>query len=78
MITRKVWTYQINRGSTSKNEINGAFNVAVLEEMVAPVITDSVLISFYFAVKEGCLVAGDPQCSCLSSGLPMRPWCRVL
>jgi hypothetical protein len=69
------WTYQIKRFAASKYEINTAFNVAVLKEMVALVVTDGVLKSFDFTIVQGSLVAGYPQCERLTSLLSrIRPW----
>lgn len=55
--------------SPSENEINGAFNVAILEEMFAPVVTQRVLEANQSAFVECSFGPGDPQCQRLTSYL---------
>ena len=53
---REILVYQIERGPTSKDEINGAFNVAVFEQVIASVIAKGVLESNEPAIVKGRLV----------------------
>lgn len=55
----------IARKTVSENEINGAFNVAILKVVSAYVIIKSVLCSYNFATEEGCCVSWNSQCHCL-------------
>lgn len=63
MLTIHVRTqnYQIERCSTSKNEINSAFNIAIFEEMVASVITECILKSNQSAIVECRFGPGNSQ-----------------
>lgn len=48
---------EIHRSAASEDEVDGALNVAVFEQMPAVVIKEGVLIAIDFAVVECCGVS---------------------
>lgn len=70
---------EVERCPRPKDEVHSALNVAVLEEVEAPVVTDRVLKPQEPAIVEGRFVSGDPRGHCLCSrSLPVWPRRRVL
>lgn len=71
--------YQIEGLSTAKDEVDGALNIAIFEQMFAPVIAKGVLKSIHSAVVERRIFSCNFHRHRLSPhSLSIRPRCRIL
>ena len=59
-------TYLIQRSSISKDEINGTFDVALLEVIPSRVIMKGILRSEEPTTPEGRLITSNPNCRSLA------------